>query len=369
MSSDGSRRKFLLGTVSSGLAIGAYNLNSLRSISDAQDSTDVGQNADAQDAAEGIDFGYLAKGLAALARAHRSNTMAGHLGAAVIAGHFISQQHPDLKEGVYRGIERELERIIAGGSVFSPRANAGISVAAMFEPFPKESPNENLVDGIAEALAGNLDQTRQSGHNVIFASSAIRALKRHPEFCTPSITDGIRKLISAFDGKTPGSGYYGKQRGRIDGRKVRLADSDALPPFADLKDMAASVLDHLIEHASEVRIGYGGLTHLINHAAALVELSNYGYRELALQGLAAHHQHMQLWRTLPNVAEEPGQQRRTLAPHDPRTAAFWQSGNLPNENAKLTHRIKTLYGFDALTPVIPQNETRQAGNVNLRYLM
>lgn len=237
-----SRRKMLFGTVASGLAIGAYHLHSLRSIADAQEIDEAAKPAAPKSAANRVDLDYLTKGLSALAGAHRSNTMTGHLGAAVIAGHFISQQHPDLEEGVYRGIERELDRIIDGKSVFSPRSNANISVAEMLEPFPKEAPNATLVDGIAEALQGNIDQTRQSSHNVIFASSAIRVLKRHPEFCTPSITDGIRKLIVAFDGNTPGNGYYVKSRGRIDGRKVKLPRNDGLPPFSDFKTMAVAVL-------------------------------------------------------------------------------------------------------------------------------
>lgn len=362
-------RRQLIQGVCSGFAIGAYNLSSLASMAKAQDNGTKPPSLPPEDTTRGVKFSYLAKGLAALARAHRSNSMSGHLGAAVIAGHFISQQHPDLDEQVYRGIETELERIMAGESVFSPKSNAGVSVAEMFESFPDESSDESLIDGIAEALADNISETRQSGHNVIFASSAIRALKQHPQFCTPSITDGIRRLILAFNGSTPGSGYYGKKRGRMDGRKVSIAEDDALPQHKNLKAMAETVMGHLAEHADERRIGFGGLTHVINHAAALIELANYGYPDLANKGLSAHHQHMQLWRTLPDVSDEPGQQRPKKQIFDPRTAAFWNAGELSTENAKLTHRLKTLYGFDAITPLIADLEMRQQSNNSLRYLM
>ncbi|MDA8974648.1 hypothetical protein N9F68_03470 [Akkermansiaceae bacterium] len=43
-----------------------------------------------------IDFQYLSKGLNALARAHHMKSMAGHLGATVIAGYFIGEQRPIL---------------------------------------------------------------------------------------------------------------------------------------------------------------------------------------------------------------------------------------------------------------------------------
>jgi hypothetical protein len=314
-----------------------------------------------------VNLNYLAKGLYAMSRAHHVSTMAGHLGAGVVAGYFIAEQHPDLDAKVYQGIEAELDRIIRGESVFSPRENAAISVAEMFEPFAKEQSKENLIDGIADALADNIGQTRQSGHNVIFAAIAIRALKDHPEFATPSVTDGIRKLTVGFNGATPGSGYYGKQKGRIDGRKVPLPKDDAFPPYADLQAMASAVLDTLIQHASERRQGFGGLVHLINHAAALAELAQYGYRELATQGLAAHHQHMMLWKTLPDVTDELGPE--TPTEHDPRTPAFWQSGNIRRDSARLVHRIKTLYGFDALVEWVEDKTRRKQGNHKLRYLM
>lgn len=314
-----------------------------------------------------VDFDYLVKGLNALSRAHRVNTMAGHLGAAVVAGYFIAEQHPALDEKVYVGIEGELDRLIRGESVFSPKTNAPITVADMFAPHPKEPPKAELVDAIAEALSRNIGRTRESGHNVIFAAIAIRALKDHPDLATPSVAEGIGRLIAGFNDSKPGSGYYGKQRGRIDGNKVTLPEEDAFPPYASLSVMAEVVLDELIRSAGERRDGFGGLWHVINHAAALAELAAYGYRELATQGLPAHHQHMRLFRTVPNVAEELGQE--TPAEHDPRTAAFWTSGPIRRDRARLDHRIKTLYGFDAIVELVEDETKRQQANEKLRYLM
>ena len=314
-----------------------------------------------------VDFDYLAKGLYALARAHHVNTMAGHLGAAIVAGCLITENHPDLEEKVCAGIKAELDRIICGESVFSPGETAAIQVGEMFEPLPKAPSKENLIDGIADALAHNINQTRQSGHNVIFASIAIRALKRHPEFATPAITDGIRKLIAGFNGVTPGVAYYGKEKGRMDGRKIMLSENDTFPSYTNLQTMATVVLDTLIQHASERRQGFGGLWHVINHAAALSELAQHGYPELAIIGLTAHHQHLQLWKTLPNVADELGAE--TPAKHDPRLPVYWQSDDLRRDRARLTHRIKTLYGFDTLVKLVKDKTKREQGYDKLRYLM
>ena len=64
------------------------------------------------------------------------------------------------------------------------------SLAELFEPLPEEKPDEQLISGIASELAKNIGETRQSGHNVIFASIALRALHDHPEYATPSIVTG-----------------------------------------------------------------------------------------------------------------------------------------------------------------------------------
>ncbi|MEQ8786948.1 MAG: hypothetical protein RIC55_11640 [Pirellulaceae bacterium] len=313
-----------------------------------------------------VDFDYLPKGLFAMARAHRVSTMSGHLGAAVVAGYFIAEQHPDLDEKVYDGIEAELDRIIAGESVFSPRKNAAFSATEMFQPFAKEKPQEDLIDGVAEALARNIGQARESGHNVIFASIAIRGLKDHPDLATPSVVDGLRKLIAGFDNASPGSGYYGKEKGRINGREIALPKDDEFPPHADLQTMAKRVLDELVQHAAQRREGFGGLWHVINHAAALAELARYGYRDLAMKGLPAHHQHMQLFRTVPDIAEERGPE--TPTEYDPRSPKFWQPDKIRRERAHLTHRIKTIYGFDALAELV-EDDKRDQGNHKLRYLM
>jgi|GEM_PF-6729279 hypothetical protein len=167
------------------------------------------------------EFSYLPKGLSAMVRAHQVSAMSGHLGAAVVSGYFIGDQQPDLDKRVYRGIEAELKRIIRGEVVaFSRKSDSSHQAPTMFEPFAKERPNESLIEGIADALSRNIDRVRESGHNVIFSSIAIRGLKDHPDLAAPSVVDGIRRLIGRFNDASPGSGYFGKARGRIDGRRV-----------------------------------------------------------------------------------------------------------------------------------------------------
>nr|WP_201723911.1 hypothetical protein [Rhodopirellula sp. SM50] len=331
-------------------------------------------SADADDApsepARPLDDSYLQMGLNALARAHHMSSMAGHLGASLIAGYYIGEQRPDLDPEVYKGIESDLQRVIRGESVFgkSMSKNSKLADAELFEPFPKQKPDETLIDGIAEGLEKSIAQPRQSGHNVIFASLAIRALKEHPQYATPAVVDGILKLMALFTNATPGSGYYGKQKGRIHGHKITLPDDDAAPAYDDIEGMVTAVLDEAINQTPEIhRSGYGGLVHVINHAAAITDLAEHGYADLASQAVRSHRHHLRLWRNLPNVADEKGPLQ--VSPFTPHKAAYWTSGNIPYDRALLTHRVKTMFGFDELAATVDEEAKELAAYDKLRYLM
>ena len=311
---------------------------------------------------------YFAKGLHAMARAHRVSAMSGHLGAAVVAGCFLGERHPDLHPAVCAGIEGELERIIRGESVFGPAPGAALTAPGMFAPFQDGEQGGGRIDDIADALSRNVDRARESGHNVIFAAISIRALRQNPDLATPSVVEGIRLLISAFDNASPGSGYYGKEKGRINGRQIALSDDDGIAPIPDLETMAAIVMDDLVRHAPLRREGFGGPWHVINHAAGLIELERQGYRDLAVRGLPAFREHFRLFRTLPDVSAEKGPETPTAdAPLEP---AFWSPPEkIRRERAHLTHRIKTIYGFGILADRSPDEELRRQATDRLRYLM
>ncbi len=317
-----------------------------------------------------LDDSYLEKGLNALARAHYMSSMAGHLGASFIAGYFVGEQRPHLDPEVYNGIEGDLERVIRGESVFGKRMSkkSKLSDQELFESFPKQKPDVSLIDGIAEGLEKGIDKPRQSGHNVIFASLAIRALKEHPECATPAVVDGILKLMALFVNETPGSGYYGKEKGRIHGDKITLSDDDGAPDYGDVKGMVIAVLDEAINLKPEIhRIGYGGLVHVINHAGAIADLADSGYAELVPRAIRSHRHHLRLWRNLPNVADEKGPlQVSRFTPH---MAEYWTSGNIPYDRALLTHRVKTMFGFDELAAAVDEEAREKAAYDKLRYMM
>lgn len=310
---------------------------------------------------------YMKKGLLGLSRAHLVEPMTGHLGATLVAGYLFSEEHRELDMKVHAGIEKELDRVLHGESAFDPGEGGSITTSELFVPYPDEADQVDQVDRIARALSGNIGRTRSSGHNVIFASLSIRALQAYPWHATASIIDGICRLIRGFNQASAGSGYYGREKGRIDGDLIVLPDHPDIPPYSNLEEMIEVVLDELLETAAERRQGFGGLWHLINHAASLIDLSECGYVDLAQKGLDAHHRHVRLWRSLPNVEDELGTEAPAEA--DPCTPDYWESGTLRRDRARLTHRIKTLYGFHRLACLVDDATRLQQAKDALRYLM
>ena len=315
-----------------------------------------------------VEFEYLYRGLCGMANAPRANSMAGHLGAAVIAGYFLGEDHPDLEDAVFKAIARDLNRITGGEeSIWFDPKKAGISAAELFKPFAEEKPQIESIDTLARALEANIGKARQSGHNVIFASIAIRALRGHEQHASPTLVTGIEKLITSFNDQHPGRGYFGKERGWLIGNKAPLADAEETPEYESLDAMAETVIDQLIATASERRRGFGGLFHLINHAAALTELDGHGYAKLAQKGLSAHRQHLRLYRALPNLEDELGKlEASALDPFEPE---YWKKTESKQWGAWLTHRIKTLYGFHTLMRFIEDKGKREKALKQFRYLM
>lgn len=314
-----------------------------------------------------IDFDYLYKGICGLANAHRAGTMAGHLGAAAVAGYFYGEDQSDLPSGVFQGVEGEIERVIAGEeAIWFNARKAGVTPTELFQPFLKEEPKPDSVTSIVAALQKNVGTLKQSGHNVIFAAIAVRALQDHEDYATPQIVTGIRKLTEGFNKVPPGRGYYGKEKGWLSGHQVELSDENNFPQYQSVQQMADVTIGELIATAAIKKQGFGGLWHIINHAAAITELERFGFKKVAMQGLPAHHQHIRLWRSLPDVENELG--AVVKSEHDPREPVYWE-GMLKRDQARLTHRIKTLYGFYTLRRFIEDEATRKKAEDAFLYLM
>lgn len=314
-----------------------------------------------------IDFDYLYKGICGLAHAQQAGSMAGHLGAAVAAGYFFGEDESMLPDEVFQGVTGELKRVMAGEeAIWFNARKAGVTPSELFKPFPKADSNPAAIKTIVSTLQKNVGQTRQSGHNIIFASIAVRALHDHQEYATPQIIEGARKLTASFNKAHAGRGYYGKDKGWLTGNQVKLTDENNFPQYKSIQEMVNVTIDQMIQTAPIKKQGFGGLWHLINHAAAITELNRFGYETVARQALPAHHQHVRLLRSLPDVESELGPQIKSE--HDPREPVYWQ-GMLHRDQARLTHRIKTLYGYYTIRRLIADQPTQKKADDAFLYLM
>lgn len=313
-----------------------------------------------------IEFKYLYKGICGLANAHKAGTMAGHLGAAVAAGYFFSEDQSQLPAEVFAGVTRELDRIIAGEeAIWFNAKQLGLTPTDLFEAFDNEEADPDLIASIADALAVNVGEARQSGHNIIFASIAIRALRDHEQFASPALVNGIAQLIKGFNNAHAGRGYFGEEKGWLNGNQVKLPD-EGPPAYESIPQMVEATIRELIKTAAVRKQGFGGLWHLINHAAAITEIDRFGYHELARNALPAHHQHLRLMQALPDVEGELGPVSK--ADRDPREPEYWE-GMLKRDEARLTHRIKTLYGFYTIERFVETEATKKQAEDAFLYLM
>jgi len=289
------------------------------------------------------------------------------LGAAVVAGYFFGEDQSDLPKEIYKGIEGELKRVIRGEeAIWFNAKKAGVTPTELFKPFPKEESKEDSIKPMVAALQKNVGTLKQSGHNIIFAAIAVRALHDHEDYATPQIITGIRKLTEGFNKVPPGRGYYGKEKGWLTGNQVKLKSDDKFSAYKSVPQMVDVTIGELIATAAVKKQGFGGLWHIINHAAAITELDRIGYKDVARQALPAHRQHIRLWRSLPDVESELG--AVVKAEHDPREPIYWK-GMLKRDQARLTHRIKTLYGFYTIRRFIEDDATRKKAEDAFLYLM
>jgi|OM-RGC.v1.025673419 hypothetical protein len=140
-----------------------------------------------------------------------------------------------------------------------------------------------------------------------------------------------------------------------------------VPPFGILTVAATTIIDEVMQRPAEKHGGFGGPWHLINHTAALAELSRYGFDDLAVAGLPALREHFRLYKTLPDISTEKGPETPTA--DSPFTADFWTPAKIRRGRAHLTHRVKTLYGYEVICDLITDEGDRQQADDRLRYLM
>jgi hypothetical protein len=260
-----------------------------------------------------LDRSYLVHGLDALSRACEMDYFAdGHRGAAIVAAHFLCR-------------ENDVEQRAA--DVIAEMIDAHWTQTPLCEPFPDEEARPELVGRIVESLDRSVGRLREVGHNVIFASLALKAIRRMPEAATPARIEGICKLIDAFK-----SLEYGTDPGSV-----------IMPSLDDQAAVAEFVLAEYLEAVERFDgRGQGWAGHLLTYGRAMIDLAELGYGETAEMGLDAFKQYVARLRLGPHDTDtlRPEHARSDLLPTQ---AEYWEKRR--DGPVAIGHLFKYPYGF------------------------
>ena len=266
-----------------------------------------------------ISHSYLVEGLNALSRAQVTDYFCdGHRGAAILSAYYLCAEN-ETDAGV--------SELIAG------IVDDHWSGTALCAPFPEEAADPALLSQVEEALAASIGDLRQVGHNVIFASLALKAFRQLPEAITPSRVAGVCRLIEAFAETTD----------------IALEEQDAFPSPDTCEDVAEFALREYVRTARAfIGRGQGWTGHMLTFGRALVDLHQLGYRDLAVSGHHAFRQYVKRTRMGPQDTDRP---RPEHAPNGlgPRTRAYWERRRAADPS--LGHNLKYPYGYYGLTAI------------------
>ena len=165
----------------------------------------------------------------------------GHNAAAVISSAFFCREQKFGEE-----IQKEILSLI----------EARLLTNSIYVARPEETADPKLVEGLLEDLDAGIATLRGKGHNIIFAVTCLKALRRVPEAATPERIDGLRKMVRSF----------GKTRGRA------AKDSDPLVGLDDEQKFVHFVFEEFLRAKGD---GFDG--HVVTIGHALVEMYRMGH--------------------------------------------------------------------------------------------
>ena len=211
--------------------------------------------ADEEEPSEAATIGRreLVKGLDGMSRvADQGNDpfTGGHNAAAVMASAFFCRE-----QKLGEGVQKELLALV----------KARLLTSRIYEPRPKQTADQWLVEGLVKDLDAGIDTLRRSGHNIIFANICLKAMREVHEAATPARVAGLRRMVQSFGTR------------RADGSRSQDGDT-----FVDLGDETRFVHFVFEEYLKAMDLyligkGYHGFAgHLLTVGHALLELRRAG---------------------------------------------------------------------------------------------
>ena len=204
---------------------------------------------------------YLKRGIEALSDSFRCGPLSGQGGAAVITAYYFCRENA-LDERTVRRIRSKLDDFMSGsGEAFDVKRDHGGPTAS--------------TDRIAETLAESVSGLRAGGHDAIFASLALKALRDLPEMAVEPVVDGLCRMLRNFAAAFP------VQRSAYD-------LEHPMAPYRNTRDIVRATSLAILRQSLGMRMS--SVLHWVTHADALVTLTELGYDEVARLGHKAHQQ-------------------------------------------------------------------------------
>ena len=264
----------------------------------------------------------------------------GHRAAAVMASVFFCRE-----QKLDEPTQVEIRKIV----------KARLLKSAIYQPRPKEAADPALVEGLVKDLDAGIDVLRQSGHNIIFANLALKALRDMPEAATPERVAGLRRMVQGF-GSRGGGPRVQRDRSFVD-----LSDETKFVHFVFEEFLKAIDL-------YAVGKGYHGFAgHLLTAGQALLELHRGGHAEMADKGLRAYWEFVQGARD--GAAQGGGNVPKPPAAPTPIDRDYWLAQEMrPTGEIVSCHLIKYPYSLFALAKELRDEELKQRIREKLPYL-
>ena len=204
-----------------------------------------------------------------------------------------------------------------------------------------------VVDQITATLGAHLTDLRQTGHNVILPTLALKALRDLPDAATPSRVASICQLIESFRTED-----------------FPLADYFVLPDMRDQVRTAEFILTEFIDCSERfMGRGQGWLCHLRTYGRALFYLRELGYWELATQAEEGFKLYIRRIRKGLKDTDKPRDEHAPIE-NFPLQAAYWRPHS--GGDLHLGHKLKYPYGFYGL-PRLSKDSDLQRRCLDVAY--
>ncbi|PCJ60536.1 MAG: hypothetical protein COA79_08160 [Planctomycetota bacterium] len=305
-----------------------------------------------------MDIKYLELGLIGLSSTLDSEDpigtargwFSGHWPCAIIAAYYFCRDNP-IEKGVDELISKQADQVISKYSNLFSVQNAEKNI---------NGENKTYED-ILEVLKDSLSRYMNSGHNVIFGTYALKVISENKDLASPSILNGIFKLID----------YFKYKPGGVDPVKFFTNENNSVLKYNDDQCLIKYIFSSL-EHGQRLeehnRILFDG--HAMTHGHALTLLTNLGHGSITKLGYDAHRVHLAENRKvqLKNLVNK--ELTKNISFDHPFTKAFWERDFQQYDRQwEYGHTFKYLFTFYDLVNQIKELKNKRILEQQLAYLI